>query len=239
MVRSLAVSGLVGEIRASILRAEGMIIGAFYWAFLVFGGVVVLLAAVSVLAQVQDRPPDIASIVATVIFGALGAVIATYSARALHRANAGIVGARTGPGFSRDRMASSGCLFVILVVGLALLLSGPMLLFQLPGMAPQDRPAFGLGAAVSIVLGASLATPGGLLLWRRRSLGPGAAASRLLVGVVVGLLTVLVGGALLLASIFDPRFDMGPAGRLAIGAVMGVGVIGTAAFGVGLWRRLV
>ena len=110
-----------------------MIIGAFYWAFLFFGAVLVLLSALGVLAQFQDQPLDLRSI-----------------------AGAVAPGARVGPEFQRDHMAGSGCLFVILVVGVGLLLSGPMILIQLPGMAPGDQSAFGLGAAATIVVGALL-----------------------------------------------------------------------------------
>ena len=215
-----------------------MIIGAFYWAFLFFGVIVVLVSAAGVLAQFQDQPIDVGSILIALAFGGFGAVIATYCARALLRDDAGIVGARVGPEFRRDHIASSGCLFVILVVGSGLLLSGPMFLVQLPGMAAQDQSAFAIGAAVSIVLGILLVTPSGLVLWHGRSRSSGGAANRLIAGVVIGILTVLVGGGLLLATIFDPRYDVGPAAQLVIGAVMVVGAIGTAAFGVALWRRL-
>ena len=154
-----------------------MIIGAFYWALLVFGGTVVLLSGLGVLAQLQDQHVDVGSVGFTLAFGGVGGVIATYSGRALIRGDAGFFGVRAGPAFSTNRMASSGCLFVILVVGSGLLLYGPMALVQLPSMAGEDQRTFGAGAVVSSFVGALLVAVSGFLLWHRRVRSPSAAGS--------------------------------------------------------------
>ena len=145
-----------------------MIIGAFYWVFLVFGGIVALLMAAGLVVQLQQQSIDAGSIAGALAFGGFGALLAIYSGRALLRGQAGFVGVRAGPAFGTEHMASGGCLFIILVFGAGLLLTGPMFLIQLPGMDPSDQPTFGIGAAVSFVLGALLVTPTALVLWRRR-----------------------------------------------------------------------
>ncbi|HEV2216541.1 MAG TPA: hypothetical protein VGV88_03105 [Candidatus Dormibacteraeota bacterium] len=214
-----------------------MIIGAYYWAFLVFGGVIVLLAGFGLAAQLQDQF-DLGQIALIVAFGLFGAAIATYSGRALLRGNAGFVGVRAGPAFGTERMASRGCLFVILVVGAGLLLSGPIILIQVPGMAEGDELTFGIGALVSFALCALMVTPTVVLLWRRRSRDPSAAAGRLLMAVIGCILTFMVGGALLLTTFFDPRYDVGFGWQMVIGGLAALGAIGAAAFGVALSRSL-
>lgn len=215
-----------------------MIIGAFYWAFAVFGGVLVLLGVAGAVVEVQQQPVSFGNLAGEIGLGAAGAVIATYSVRALFRGDAGFVGARAGPALSRDRMAGSGCLFVLLVVGAGLFLTGPAFLVQLPGMTPDDRASFGVAAVISSVLGALILTPSGLLLWHRRRRGPDAAVTRRIGGIVAGVIIVLVALALLVTTFVDPRFDVGPGGRLALGAAIGVGAIVTAVSGVAFRRSL-
>lgn len=214
-----------------------MIIGAFYWAFFAFGGTLVLLSVLGVVEELQQQPLDPGGIASAIGLGVVGLLVAGYSGRALRRGRGGFFGARAGPSFSTDRMAGSGCLFVILVVGAGLVLSGPMILFQLPDMSPEDQRTFGVGGASSFILGVLLVAPGAILLWRRRERGPDATASRLVIGVVLGVISVLVGGALLLASIFDPRYANLP-GQVVYGAIVAVGAIATAVCGVALRRSL-
>lgn len=145
-----------------------MIIGAFYWAMLFFGGIVLLISGIGVFEELQQHTVDAGGIGFGIAFGIFGAVIATYSGRALLRDDAGFFGVRSGPLFGRTNIAGRGCLFVILVVGSGLVLYGPLVLVQLPGMLPDDQLSFGVGAAVSFVFGAVLVTVSGLVLLRGR-----------------------------------------------------------------------
>lgn len=212
-----------------------MIIGAFYWAFFAFGGTLVLLSALGVVEELQQHPLDPGGIAFAIGLGVVGLLVAGYSARALRLGRGGFFGVRAGPSFSTDRMASSGCLFVILVVGAGLLLSGPVILFQLPDMSTTDQRTFGVGGAGAFILGVLLVAPVAILLWRRRERGPGAATRRLVVGVVSGVITVLVGGALLLASVFDQRYA-GLTSQLVFGVIIVAGAIAAAVCGVALRR---
>lgn len=215
-----------------------MIIGAFYWGFLFFGGGIMFVMGAGVVAELQQRPLDIGSIIGATAIGLVGALIAIYSGRALLHGNAGFVGARAGPAFGTDRMASSGCLFVLLLVGSGLLLYGPIVLVQLPSIDESEQPTFVIGGAVSFALGVVMVAPTLLSLWLRRKRGPTAEADRLLIGVVGGFVTFLVGGALLLTTFFDPRYDVGVVWQLVIGGLAALGAIGASAFGVALSRKL-
>ena len=145
-----------------------MIVGAFYWVLLVFGGVLVLVSGMGVLVQFQDRPVDLAGIGFAIALGVIGAAVATYSGRALLRGAGGFYAIKAGPLFNRNRMAGSGCLFVLLVVGVGLLLSGPIMLVQVPEMAPQDQTTFLIGATISVIVGGTMAVPSAIFLWRGR-----------------------------------------------------------------------
>ena len=144
-----------------------MIIGAFYWAMVFFGGVLVLIGVLGVADQFVDHF-DPGSLAFTTAIGLVGGVLATYSVRCLRYGYGGFYGVRAGPRFSRDRMARNGCLFMILVVGAAMLLYLPAILVQLPEMSPDEQGGFLIGAVISFFLGAVMVGFSGRLLWRGR-----------------------------------------------------------------------
>lgn len=147
-----------------------MIIGAFYWAMVLFGGVLVLIGVIGVADQFVDHF-DPGSLAITTAIGLVGAALVTYSARNLRHGYGGFYGVRAGPGFSRDRMARNGCLFIILVVGAAMLLYLPAILLQLPEISADEQGGFLIGAVISFFLGAVMVGFSGRLLWRGRGQG--------------------------------------------------------------------
>ncbi len=114
-----------------------------------------------------------------------------------------------------------------------LALTGAVLLVPSIGEAQKsDR----LEVAIFLGLGAALLVPSGFLLWHRRARSRDATSIRLWQGVVAGVLTVFLGGAVLLATSGDP-YDVGPAAHLIVAAIMASGAILTGACSLVLRRK--
>ncbi|HLQ61204.1 MAG TPA: hypothetical protein VK131_05010 [Candidatus Acidoferrales bacterium] len=195
-----------------------MINSAYNWIGLGVGLVAILLAASALVQDFQQRPLDLGTIGFTIGFAFFWAVIAASCAYGLLH--------------SRGQAISSGCLFIVLVVGGLLALTGAALLVPRIAEAQQaDR----LEVAIFLGLGAILLVPSSLLLWHRRRRSPQAASIHLWQGIVAGVLTAFLGGAVLLVTTGDP-YDIGPTAHLVLAAIMGLGLILVGACGAALWR---
>ena len=133
---------------------------------------------------------------------------------------------------SRRLEAGGGCLTIVAIVGGLVVLTGVLLAgLSVDSVEPPDR----LLVAIVFGTGAVMLVPSGLLLWHRRDPSPAAASVRRWQGVVVGVLIVIIGGVVFLATLGDP-YDVGMTGHLSIAAVM---VAGAALLGVSsflIWR---
>lgn len=193
--------------------------GAYNWVGFGVGSIAVLLSASALVQELRTRPIDGGSVGFDLVFGLFWAGIATSCGYALLH--------------SRGKEASSGCLFIALVFGGLLVLTGGALLVPNIGAAQQVDP---IAIAIFFVMGALLVVPSSLLLWHRRNPDPEAGYVRLWQGVVAGGLIVFMAAVVFVATYGDP-YDVGAGARVVIAAI---GLLGGALAGACaalLWRR--
>ena len=195
-----------------------MLSGVYNWIGLGVGSLCVLLAGLALVSELQQRPIDAGSVGFAIVFAAFWGVIAAACGYTLLH--------------TRGQAVSSGCLFIVLVVGGLLLLTGVVLL--VPAIR-EAQDASGLEIGIFLGLGALFAVPSALLIWHRRNPSPEAHLVRLWQGVVVGVLTIFLAGAVLLATTGDP-YDIGRGPHLVLAGVMALGAVAIVACGVALWR---
>lgn len=193
--------------------------GAYNWVGFGVGSVAVLLSASALVQELRARPIDGGSIGFDLVFGLFWAGIATSCGYALLHA--------------RGKEASSGCLFIALVFGGLLVLTGGALLVPNIGEAQQVDP---IAIAIFFVLGALLVVPSSLLLWHRRNPTAEAAHIRLWQGVVAGALIVFMSAVVLIATAGDP-YDVGSGARVVIVTIALLGAALAAMCAAMLWRR--